>query len=120
MVKKEVHPRHFSDEFKLSVVEEAISGTFSKSSICKKYSLTPAVLYSWIHIFAPEHKLKDIAMGKKSLSENEEILALKRALQQKELELKREKMRADFYETMVDVAEEMFNIDIRKKAGTKQ
>ena len=29
-------------------------------------------------------------------------------------------MRADFFETMVDVAEEMFNIEIRKKADTGQ
>ena len=29
-------------------------------------------------------------------------------------------MRADFYDTMIDVAEEMFGIEIRKKAGTGQ
>ena len=43
----------------------------------------------------------------------EEILELKKKLHQ-------ETMRADFYDTMVDVAEEMFNIEIRKKAGTGQ
>jgi cell division septum initiation protein DivIVA len=43
----------------------------------------------------------------------EEILELKKKLYQ-------ETMRADFYDTMVDVAEEMFNIEIRKKAGTGQ
>ena len=34
--------------------------------------------------------------------------------------LKHEKLRAQAYDTMTDVAEEMFNIPIRKKAGTKQ
>ena len=34
--------------------------------------------------------------------------------------LKHEKLRAQAYDTMIDVAEEMFNIPIRKKAGTKQ
>ena len=29
-------------------------------------------------------------------------------------------MRADYYDTMVDVAEEMFGIEIRKKAVTGQ
>ncbi len=29
-------------------------------------------------------------------------------------------MRADFYDTMIDVAEEMVGIEIRKKAGTGQ
>ncbi|MCD7900673.1 MAG: hypothetical protein LUH22_12605 [Bacteroides sp.] len=56
---------------------------------------------------------------KKDRSESEEIRDLKRQLRQKELELKKEKMRADFYQTMVDVAEEQLGIDIRKKVGTK-
>ena len=32
----------------------------------------------------------------------------------------REKLRAKAFDTMIDVAEEMFNIPIRKKAGTEQ
>lgn len=56
---------------------------------------------------------------KKDRSESEEIRDLKRQLRQKELGLKKEKMRADFYQTMVDVAEEQLGIDIRKKVGTK-
>ena len=35
-------------------------------------------------------------------------------------ELRQEKMRAEALDTMIDVAEEMFNIPVRKKAGTKQ
>ena len=31
-----------------------------------------------------------------------------------------ETMRADLYDTMIDVAEEMFGIEIRKKADTGQ
>lgn len=35
-------------------------------------------------------------------------------------ELRQQKMRAEALNTMIDVAEEMFNIPVRKKAGTKQ
>ena len=35
-------------------------------------------------------------------------------------ELRQEKMRAEALDTMIDVAEEMFNIPVRKKAGAKQ
>ena len=46
------------------------------------------------------------------------------ALRKEVLELKKqlyhEKMQADFYDTMIDVAEEMFGIEIRKKADTGQ
>jgi hypothetical protein len=47
-----------------------------------------------------------------------------KALRKEILDLKKqlyhEKMRADFYDTMVNVAEEMFGIEIRKKAVTGQ
>lgn len=35
-------------------------------------------------------------------------------------ELRQEKLRSAALDTMIDVAEEMFNIPVRKKAGTKQ
>lgn len=111
--------RHHDESFKMSVVSEAISGNNSQRSICKKYSLCPGVLYQWIRTFAPSYELTDSFMKKKPASVNEEILSLRRALQQKELELKKATMRADFYNEMIDVAEDMFNIPIRKRAGTK-
>ncbi len=114
------HRRRFDDNFKFSVVQELLISSCSQYSLCKKYSISDTVLRRWIRTFAPEYKSDFVGMGKKVLSESDEILALKLALRQKELELKKEKMRADFYQTMVDVAEEQFNIDIRKKAGTKR
>ena len=42
-----------------------------------------------------------------------EIKRLRKALEQ-------EKLRSKAFSTMIDVAEEMFNIPVRKKAGTKQ
>ncbi len=111
----------YSDDFKIKVVQEAILGEISKSAICRKYSIPrTATIWDWINIFAPEYKSKTIPMAKSKESENAEIRELKKLLQQKEAELSKERMRADFYNTMIDVAEDMFNIPIRKKAGTKQ
>lgn len=112
--------RKFDDNFKLDVVQEFLSGSLTLYGLCKKYCLRSSVLHRWIRTFAPEYQFNESPMGKKPRSQSEELLALERALRQKELELKREKMRADFYETMVDIAKEDFNIDLRKKAGTKQ
>ncbi|MBO4720682.1 MAG: hypothetical protein J5658_12525 [Prevotella sp.] len=53
-------------------------------------------------------------------SQAEEIKALREEILELKKKLYHETMRADFYDTMVDVAEEMFNIEIRKKAGTGQ
>ena len=50
----------------------------------------------------------------------EEIKALREEVLELKKKLYNETMRADFYDTMIDVAEEMFDIEIRKKAGTRQ
>lgn len=111
----------YSDSFKIQVVQEALVEHVNKAALCRKYSISrPALLYQWIRIFAPSPNLDEVPMKSSSKKESDEIRSLKRQLQQKELELQKEKMRADFYDEMVNVAEEMFNIPIRKKAGTKQ
>ena len=35
-------------------------------------------------------------------------------------ELRKERLRADAYDTMIDIAEDMFKVPIRKKAGAKR
>ena len=57
---------------------------------------------------------------KKSTAGNEDYDALRAEITRLRKELRHEKMRADALDMMVDVAEEMFNIPVRKKAGTKQ
>lgn len=112
--------KRYSDDFKMMVVQEALSGTISKRGICRKYSLSDlSLLRSWIRIFAPDSLIKEPIMTDKD-EQQKEIERLKRLLAQRELELKREKMRADFLDEMIDVAEDMFQIPVRKKAGTKQ
>lgn len=111
----------YETSFKFSVIEEYLSADLSLSDFCKKKSLDRATFRYWLLTFAPEGHLSSRDMStEKERTESEEVHELKRQLRQKELALKKEKMRADFYETMIDVAEEQFHIAIRKKAGTKQ
>lgn len=64
----------------------------------------------------PEHQVEqelraDLPEDVKVLQE--EVLRLKK-------ELKQEKMRADAYDMMIDLAEDAFKIPIRKKSGAEQ
>lgn len=66
-----------------------------------------------------------VSPNKSSFSESTEVLpddvhSLQAKIKELEAQLKRESIRADFYDEMINVAEAKFNIPIRKKAGTKQ
>lgn len=50
----------------------------------------------------------------------DELEALKAKVAELEKQLKYEKMKAEAYDTMIDIAEKKFSIPIRKKPGAKQ
>ena len=50
----------------------------------------------------------------------DDVKALQAELAKVKEELRKEKLRADAYDTMIDIAEDMFKVPIRKKAGAKR
>ena len=83
----------------------------------------------WIAIFASQEggvsrcESKTEEMNKRSeegfLSPEEELRELKRSYAELQKELRRERMRADVLDEMINVGEKMFKVPIRKKAGAK-
>ena len=116
----------FRDKKRMLIIQAYFDGA-SKNSLCRKYNIASShTISNWLRIFGIEDTRTTYiptAMNKtvkQPVNESEELKQLRQELKQTRLDLKRESMRADLYETMVDVAEEMFNIPIRKKAGTNQ
>ena len=82
---------------------------------------TPPIITKIISTFAKEKDTNLMVMGKNTtISESDELKALRKEVLELKKRLYNETMRADFNETMIEVAEEMFGIEIRKKAATGQ
>ena len=93
----------------------------SQSELARRYSTAESVVSRIMSKFAAENDKSALLMKNKPTdSQSEEIKALKKEVLELKKQLYDETMRADFYDTMIDVAEEMFGIEIRKKAGTGQ
>ena len=93
----------------------------SQSELARRYGTAQAVVSRIMIKFAAENDKSALLMKKDAkTSESEEIKALRKEVLELKKKLYDETMRADFFETMVDVSEEMFGIEIRKKAGTGQ
>lgn len=99
---------------------------YSYNKITSIFPIGHDTVRKWCVKFAPE-LLGNIAMKKKlettNTSPQKDRTSINSDLEQRILELecalKGERIRADFYEEMINVAEAKFNINIRKKAGTK-
>ena len=95
MGRKSTGRKSYDTAFKFATIEEYFSGDLSFSDFCKKKSLDRTTFRFWLLTFAPEGYLNSSDMSKqKERSDSDEIRELKRQLRQKELELKKEKMRA--------------------------
>lgn len=85
-----------------------------------------ATFFSWLaaHISEAQslslqsNSVNDSDMANKS--KDDQIKELKERLRQAEKRAEMEALRAKAYSKMIDVAEETFNIPVRKKSGTKQ
>lgn len=110
-----------SEELKLEVVRDYLLNGIDQCQIAKQYGISHQSVSRIIRIFAASND-KSALLMKNTPTDNqaEEIKALRAEILELKKKLHQETMRADFYDTMVDVAEEMFNIEIRKKAGTGQ
>lgn len=121
-MKKKV-PRIYSEEFKWRVVQEVLSGKFTKEEARRVYQIPSncAILY-WMRSYSgitnyrsggdPFTSTQSMSKSKKEKALEKEVLQLKEAL-------KKEQLRADLWQKMIEVAEEELKLDIKKKFGAK-
>ena len=127
MVKEKTKPKRkrschrIPEEVKISIAKERHLEGKSTAEIAGEYGLSITSVNRILSTFAAENDKSALLMkNNATTSESEEIKALRKENLELRKKLYEETMRADFYDTMVDVAEEMFGIEIRKKAGTGQ
>lgn len=113
--------------FKLSVVKEFETGGVSLCELSKKYGIQGShTIRIWINkygtfdwqnrVINPMAKTKDQELLE--LREKLKVLERKNARLEKELEV--QDLKASFFDLMIDIAEEEYGVDIRKKCSPEQ
>ena len=109
--------KKISQEEKMEMVKLHYLEGISQRELAMRYGTDQSVVSRIMSNFAAENDKSALFMKKDAkTSESEEIKALRKENLELRKKLYDETMRADFFETMVDVSEEMFGIEIRKKA----
>lgn len=113
----------YSQEFKWKVVQEVLSGKYTKHEARRLYEIKSncAILY-WIRQFQGienYRKDKENSHNFASMSNDKEILDLKNRIKELEEQNRLAEQRSDLWLTMIEVAEERLNIDIKGKSGVQ-
>ena len=104
------------------------------TQIIRQIPISRSMLYRWIAKFAEANGLnestemsKNTAKGQpqSTLQEGlsgstDDVNVLRARIEELEEQLRHEKMRAEAYNTMIDLAESTFKVPIRKKSGAKR
>ena len=127
-----IYQTALKDQYYDKVIDLYVNKHLSSRRISAVIPLSKTTIMRWIANFAEENPEVPV-MSKRTIKPKkvtvdpaprqelpDEVQALQTELARVKEELRKEKLRADAYDTMIDIAEDIFKVPIRKKAGAKR
>jgi len=110
--------RHFSDEFKKKKIRELERNITSIPDICKTYAVSRTAVYRWIYKYSVMAK-KQVKQVVEAKSDTQKIKALEERIKELERIVGQKQLLIEFKDKMIEIAEATYNVDIKKKVGSK-
>ncbi len=110
--------RHFSDSFKIQKVRELEVGKTKISELCKQYEVSATSIYRWLNKFGTMANKKERLIIETD-SDTKQLIELKRKLANLEQIIGQKQIIIDFKDKMIDLAEQTYGVDIKKKFSTQ-
>ena len=111
--------RYFSEEFRKKKVEEIERGLATIAEISREYEVSRGAIYKWIYAYSM-HRKRQVKQVVEAKSDTRKIKELQKRIKELERLLGQKQFEVEFKETMIDLAEERFGIDIKKKFGSNR
>jgi transposase-like protein len=116
MTTSERKRRTFSKSFKQEKVRKIEMGLLKVSEVCKMYQVSPTAVYKWQSIYGTEKRPERLVM--ETDSDSKALLAMRAKLAELERLVGQKQIEIEFYKKMVEVAEDHYDIDIKKNFST--
>jgi transposase-like protein len=110
--------RTFSANFKIKKVREIEAGITKASEVCKQYEVSSTNVYRWINKYGTMKEKKERLIVE-SESDTQQLLLLKKKIAELEHIIGQKQIMIDFKDKMIDLAEETYGIEIKKKFSSK-
>lgn len=110
--------RYFSESFKRAKVEEIERGLVGVSELAREYEVTRTAIYKWIYKYSLMRKKKERVVIENE-SDTKKIKLMKEKIRELERIVGQKQILIDFQQKVIDLAEEEYKVDIKKKFGEK-
>jgi transposase-like protein len=118
MTSSERRRRNFSDSFKIQKVRELETGKTKVSEICKQYEVSATNVYRWLNKFGMMKDKKERLIVETD-SDTKLLLDYKKKVAELERIIGQKQILIDFKDKMIELAEEAYGVDIKKKFSTR-
>ena len=115
---KSSYNRYFSEDFKKKRVRELEKNLVSIADICKTYRVSRTSIYRWIYKYSSMAK-KDVKQVVEAKSDTKKIQLLEERIKELERAVGQKQMLIEIKDKMIEIAEETYDIDIKKKLDSK-
>lgn len=106
--------RRFSENFRKEKVRELELGLTRISELCRQYDVSDMTVYRWMSKFGSMKKKKEKLIVE-SQSDTVHLLEMKKKIAELERLVGQKQILIDFQQKMIELAEEKYGIDIKKK-----
>ena len=110
--------RYFSEEFRKKIVSEIEKKLITVTEVSREYQVSPSSVYRWLWRYSKQRK-----NGGRQVVEIESDTRKLKLLREEQKELQRiigeKQIIIDFQKKLIELAEEEYKVDIKKKLGEK-
>lgn len=110
--------RYFSTDFKRKRVQELENNLVTISDICKIHHVSRTSVYRWLYKYSNMAK-KQVRQVVESKSDTKKIQLMESQIKELERIVGQKQILIDFQDKMIEIAEQTYEIDIKKKLGSK-
>jgi transposase len=111
--------RTFSKEFKIQKVRELERKESSVSDICKVYQVSDVSVYRWLQLYGSKQSKQEKLIVEHQ-SDTKQIQDLRRQIAELQRMLGEKQVQLEFKDKMIDLAEQTYGVDIKKKFDSRQ
>jgi len=111
-------PRYFSESFRQAKVREIERNLVSVTAVCREYEVSKSAVYKWIYKYSQFRK-RQIRQIIEPMSDTQKIKELQAKIKELERLVGQKQIQLEFKDKMIEIAEEMYKVDIKKKFGSK-
>lgn len=110
--------RYFSESFKKQKVKEIDNKVTTVRQVCNLHEVSRSAVYKWLNKYSFYNKQK-VRLIVEPMSDSHKIEELQKRIRELERMVGIKQIELEFKEKMIDIAEEMYGVDIKKKLGSQ-